>query len=372
MQANLQSLLDALTENAAVLAEDGTILLTNKGWRRAARQGGYTTLTIGGNFIEVSKEHASGGNRESIRILERLADISAGRRDRNELIVRGNGPDGDHRYKMQISRVSFGDSSYTLVCARDVTEHYEFMRMRRSLGSKLLLAQSRERRLIARELHDSAGQELTALQLALRRLKRISPGEESGRALADCDEALKRVNRDIRTLTFMNHPPALEDRGLAQAIEYLGTGFGARTGLNVDVDVRLDPALNVGEAKAIVLYRLAQEALSNIYRHADARNVTLRLIHAGRRLQLIVQDDGNGIGGGDGKSPVTPGVGIPGMEERLRDIGGRLTIKRLEPGTALCASVPYRRHDGTTSNLATQGQGACANDLLTFRARSGT
>ena len=194
-----------------------------------------------------------------------------------------------------------------------------------------------------------AGQELVALQLALGQLKRSSNRDESGRALADCDEALKRINKEIRNLSFMNHPPEIKDRGLARAIESLARGFGVRAEIDIDVNVMLDPSTKVAASKSIVLYRVAQEALTNVHRHANANKVMLWLIPTGRFLHLIVEDDGIGSIGGHGKFSEAPGVGVAGMKDRLREIGGRLSIKRLEKGTVLRASVPFSRRNGGKS-----------------------
>jgi two-component system, NarL family, sensor kinase len=154
---------------------------------------------------------------------------------------------------------------------------------------------------------------------------------------------IKEVHREIRSLSFMAHPPQLADYGLAAALERLSVGFAAHTGLEVDFQ-----ASDVGEASASVeaaIYRLAQEALSNIHRHASATHAAIRLVGTKRCIHLIMSDDGIGFDTHDdhGRTPI--GVGVDGMKERVRELGGRWSIRRIEKGMALSVSLPRRKAD---------------------------
>ena len=143
------------------------------------------------------------------------------------------------------------------------------------------------------------------------------------------------MQREIRALSFLAHPPSLITNSLETALHTLVSGFAARTGIDVALDVQ-----HVGEASASVeaaIYRVSQEALANIYRHSGAARATFRLVARERYLHLVIRDDGVGIHV-DPQKPVVVGVGLIGMEERVRELGGRLSIRRSAEGTSLTVS----------------------------------
>jgi len=152
--------------------------------------------------------------------------------------------------------------------------------------------------------------------------------------LDECTEALNLAQREIRALSYVYHPPSLEGRGLTLALKTMADGFARRTGIAVNFQV--DGELAVSPLAEATLYRLAQEALTNVHRHARATKVDVHLVATAKYAHLIIRD--NGIGTSMAlHAPI--GVGISGMRERFVQIGGRLTIKSSKRGTTLTGSL---------------------------------
>ena len=207
----------------------------------------------------------------------------------------------------------------------------------RRLGRAVWRVQEDERRHLARELHDGIGQNLTALKHRLAQIAgEFGPEHEALRArmeaaIALCSGALE----DTRQLSRLLRPPILDDLGLVPALRWLGRSVGEASGIAVVVEIDDDvPALG-GEIQTLV-FRVAQEALNNVVRHAQAHSVLVRLaVHAGE-LQLQVIDDGAGFDPAQAR-----GSGLSGMRERLRLHGGRLDVRSTpDHGTRLRATVP--------------------------------
>jgi signal transduction histidine kinase len=188
----------------------------------------------------------------------------------------------------------------------------------------LLRAQEDERRRIARELHDEAGQVLTAVKIELDLDGRTEAGALVGRALAQ-----------VRDLSNLLRPSVLDDLGLVAALHNLADDFSRRTTIDVNLDVdgtgrRFAPDVEV------VIYRVVQEALTNVARHAHARRANVQLTANGTRATLTIEDDGHGVG-----ETATPHLGWLGMQERVTSLGGELTIARArQGGVRVEASIP--------------------------------
>jgi signal transduction histidine kinase len=192
----------------------------------------------------------------------------------------------------------------------------------------LLRAQEDERRRIARELHDEAGQVLTAVKIELDLEGRTDAGAMVGRALAQ-----------VRDVSNLLRPSVLDDLGLVAAMNALANDFQARTRIATDlvldgVTRRLPPDIEV------VIYRVVQEALTNVAKHAHASRATVRLALTDRRALVIVEDDGRGLGSHEADDS-GPHLGWLGMRERLTSVGGSLTIRtRASGGVRLDAEIP--------------------------------
>ena len=238
-----------------------------------------------------------------------------------------------------------GRVSKVVVVSRDVTERKRAEEELRRLSVHLLQVQDLERRHLARELHDTTAQHLAALTLDLANLKGLlSPTAEPAQAL--CSECIQLANQaalEIRTHSYLLHPPLLEAMGLGGAVEDYAQGFSARSGIAVSLEASEDFG-RLPEDMELALFRVVQESLTNVLRHSGSKRAKIRLTRQASLVSLEVQDMGQGIqadklarikamSGGSG-------VGLGGMQQRLRPMGGRLDIESGPSGTTVRASVP--------------------------------
>ena len=203
---------------------------------------------------------------------------------------------------------------------------------RRSSWQRAIEAQESERLRVAQELHDEIGQSLTALKLLLSRSLRAP--DTSDEALAEAAEITEQTLVDVREIARRLRPETLDELGLASALAALAQrteGYG-----DLRIERRLPNKLPpIDRSTEVVVYRVAQESLTNIIRHSGARHVVMRLHHDDGRLVLSVSDDGRGLGDAD------PGHGIKGMHERALMIGGRLDLDSVgDAGTEVRLTVP--------------------------------
>lgn len=325
---------DTLAEPIALLDEGWTIVGVNRAWREMARSGTLFDLSRGDNYREFSRSRAAAGDQDAAAVVAALAEIDAAHRSEFEHLDSGDRARLGRIYRTRISTLGAGRRPFAVLVRYDTTELLKLQRQRRRLGGQLLNAQEDERRRVARDLHDSTSQELVALQLNLMRLKRAR-GATAAAALAAVAESLERVQQEIRALSYVYHPPSLDRGGLAMAIRAMAEGFGKRTGLKVNLQIDY-PSVRITGTEATV-YRLAQEALANIHRHAKATEVDIRLMTTARRLHLMIQDNGIGF---DIRGHATTGVGIAAMRERVDELGGRLSFHCVRRGTSILASLP--------------------------------
>lgn len=211
-----------------------------------------------------------------------------------------------------------------IVVARDSTD-------------KVLATQLQERRRIAEELHDSTGQHLTALGLALATIAASESGAESNvrSALEDARASLAEANREIRTLSYLLHPPVMESHGLEKALHLFATGFAKRAGLEMKVEIE-PGAGRLPDEIALTLFRICQEALTNAHRHANAQRMLVALFADAGKVSLRIEDDGIGLH--DVHQPL--GVGLSSMRERVTRLGGSIELVQRDKGTCLIAVVP--------------------------------
>jgi signal transduction histidine kinase len=234
-----------------------------------------------------------------------------------------------------------GGSPMILEMDMDITERKRAEESLRQLSTQLLRAQDDERRRIARELHDSIGQELAALDLNLGWIQQ-SLGDLDARAhgvLAESLELVKRCSREIRDFSYLLHPPMLDEYGLASALRWYAEGFTRRTGIQVALDARDDlPRLPLDVETA--LFRVVQECLTNVQRHSGSPTVSLRIAREPNLLCLDVADQGHGMRPARGGATSRPGTGVSGMRERMRERGGSLEIESDRRGTTVRARLP--------------------------------
>ncbi|MEP6506661.1 MAG: PAS domain-containing protein [Gemmatimonadales bacterium] len=220
----------------------------------------------------------------------------------------------------------------------------------RALAGRLMRVQDDERRRIARELHETTAQDLAALKLNLSALERdaltldprlMSIVSESA-ALAD------QTMRDVRTLSYLLHPPFLDDVGLTSALRWFTTGFAQRSGLALELVVA-DDFERLSRDIETTLFRIVQESLNNIHRHSQSPRAAIRLRRNDQSVTLEVEDWGRGLpspgGNSDRLDRQSLGVGIPGMHERVEQIGGVLAIESSSSGTLVRVRIPLTRAD---------------------------
>ena len=218
------------------------------------------------------------------------------------------------------------------------TEHAE--RELRDLSLKLVKAQEEERRSISRELHDEVGQMLTGLRMELATLGRFhsAPEDQFQERIRECRVLLEQTLQAVRDLAMGIRPSMLDDIGLGAALEWQAREFARR--YDIPVNVLLEaPLEQLTETQKTSIYRVVQEALTNCARHAHAHSIGIELRQAGEALELAVADDGVGMQSeGRGK-----GLGLIGIQERIRELGGVFSIFSLpQQGTTLAVTIPLR------------------------------
>lgn len=211
----------------------------------------------------------------------------------------------------------------------------------KQLAQRIIDTQEEERSRLARELHDGISQNLVGVRYAID-LARRKVSSETGDALGAIErgaEALNGAIKEVRRLSHDLRPRVLDDLGLTPALEALCSHFTERTGIATSLESvasrnLLDPAASTA------LYRVAQEALHNVERHAGATRVEIRISNAGGRVQMTVADNGGGFGGGQGAVPRPGGLGLRNMQERMAHFDGRLLVDTSPAGTTLRAILP--------------------------------
>jgi PAS domain S-box-containing protein len=240
---------------------------------------------------------------------------------------------------------NLGNVTALVGTAQDITERRRAEERIRSLSGHLLQLQDEERRRIARDLHDVTGQDLVALSTTLGSLHATTPASsrKSRKVISQCQAVADRCIREIRTLSYLLHPPMLDEAGLEDAIRHYVSGFAERTG--IEVTLRL--ASNFGrlaQEEEMAFFRVMQESLVNIHRHSGSFTASVLLDRTPREIRLEMNDRGRGIpGSGKGRSngvPFADGVGIQSMRERMKQVGGQLEIDSGPNGTTVRATVP--------------------------------
>jgi signal transduction histidine kinase len=204
---------------------------------------------------------------------------------------------------------------------------------------RVVEAQELERRRLARELHDETGQALTSILLGLKALEERTGDEASRAATQELRELVVSTLQDVRRLAVELRPTALDDFGLVAALERLTASFAEQTGISVDFETALADE-RLPEEVETALYRIVQESLTNVVKHARARRVSILLARKEGSVKAVVEDDGRGF---DPAEQAGDGFGLVGMSERLALLGGRLEVESdADAGTTIAAEVPVR------------------------------
>jgi len=212
----------------------------------------------------------------------------------------------------------------------------------RRLSVRLMSAQDQERRRIARDLHDGLGQELAVAKMLLDKVvlqNSAEPQPECVQASGLVDRAMQQV----RTMSHLLHPPLLDEVGLLSALAWYAEGLTKRSGIETSLDVQPTDFPRLGTEIETAIFRIVQEALTNVFRHADARKVWITLHQSDGLITVSVLDDGKGIDQRTAElSPDKLGVGIGGMKQRAKEFGGELRLSNNEPGTLLELMIPAK------------------------------
>ncbi|MBI5315117.1 MAG: PAS domain S-box protein [Nitrospirae bacterium] len=351
-----RSVLNSLSALICVLGKDGIILKTNDAWKEFSCRNSnrlVPPIDSGENYLDLCRRAIADGDPAAQAIVEGI-----------EIVLRGSQPIYSSEYACLSSEkeqwflmrvtplkeskgvvVSHTDISERVQMGRELENHARLLGEKQeeleSLTGKLIEAREQECKRIARELHDDFNQRLAALSVELENLERspVAPPVSIARQLAVIRGQMVQLSDDLHDLAYRLHPSLLDHVGLEAAVRDHIAEFTKRTGLPVrftarEVPMRLSPEI------ATNLFRVVQESLQNVSKHAKATDVTVKLSGSSKGIGVSVRDDGKGFDLGD-KSARLKGLGLVSMEERTHGLGGFLRIHSFEMGgTKVCAWIP--------------------------------
>lgn len=253
---------------------------------------------------------------------------------------------GDYRWVQDLGVPRLGPDGEHLGyvgCCVDRTERRRVEKALHQLSGRLLELQDDERRRISRELHDTTAQNLAVLSINLCTLKDATKlmGQRQRQAVTDSLALAERCSQEIRTLSYLLHPPLLDELGLVSALRAYAVGFTQRT--NIQVELKIEQIGRLPGEIETTLFRIVQEALTNVHRHSGSSKAEIRVVRDPKEVKLHVSDEGKGVppdsldllSGG-----ANLGVGIAGMRERAIQMGGQLKIASSNRGTTITAILP--------------------------------
>lgn len=347
----LYSLLENLDIGVANVSSGGTILYANQLFIEMLRAKPMESL-IGAplnHFISAA----------SWPSLDRALSLARKGRIQGQMEIEP--PSGLPRtIQLSLTPICGTDETTTMVTATEVTELVQKNKALRAtedslhtLSARILQLQDQERRRIARDLHDITGQELAAVVMSLSQIanKMDTADANASQTLSEAIALVRKIEDEIRTLSYVLHPPLLDEFGLRSALNWYAEGFTKRSGIDVRIDApRRLPRLST--EKETALFRVVQESLTNVLRHSDSSKACIRLRLQPGKIRLSVEDEGCGIGR-DTLAKISEGtstgVGTRGMRERLQQLGGSLTLSARTKGAQVIATVPLDSSDATAA-----------------------
>jgi signal transduction histidine kinase len=328
-----EPILDSVTANVAILNAEGEIIAVNDAWVRFAE---FNALPLenhglGLDYIAFCDGlGASGASEAAVGLRDLLAGEPGPFRHEYQMDL-ANGP---LWARMTATRVSNDGRTLVIVAQEDITVQRHAQAALGRATAALLHAEDDERRRIARELHDGTAQYLTGAKLMLSAMKVEGRAEK---VRTEIEALLVNALEEIRSLSYVLHPPALEEIGLGPAIRQMAEGFARRTGLSLQIDIA-DDFPKMARPTEVALYRVAQEALANVHRHSGSPRATIGLRQAGEMVLLSIRDYGVGLPEG---ASATTGVGLAGMRLRLEFVNGHVSLTGAFPGVLVEAWAPF-------------------------------
>lgn len=337
-------LVESINDGAATLDADGRVLYANSRFAQILNipVGKLTGSSLHNNLSPGQSENLKKLIRKALHrssAVELTLDATAGRPKLVRFTLRPLKDSDIHKVGVVATELT------ELVEANEALKSNE--ESLRQLSARLLQLQDEERRRIARDLHDVTGQKLAVLSMALSGVLNRPNGSldaDSQRALTESLAWSKEVAAEIRTLSYLLHPPLLDELGLSSAVKWYLAGFTSRTGILMETEIpseiqRLSPDAEVA------IFRVLQESLTNVHRYAESTNAVVRMDVTGDEIKLEIQDFGKGVQSSRTSSPngsvARLGVGIQGMTERMRQLGGKLEITSSpNKGTLVTATIP--------------------------------
>jgi PAS domain S-box-containing protein len=346
-------LVETINDGVATLDPDGTILYSN------SRFGAILRLPTANLIGTPLYAHISPTDKDALGKL-----ISQGVSGSTQGEVTLNVAEGRTRIvRLALAPMNRSGQGNVRAVATELTELVEANEALRSneesvqlLSARLLKLQDEERRHIARDLHDITGQKLAVQSLSLSQLlARQQLTVDSKKLVSECVTLNRQVGEDVRTLSYLLHPPLLDELGLSSAVKWHAEGFEKKTGIRVDVDIAADFARLPPDVE-VSLFRIIQESLNNVHRYSGSRTAGVQVkATPEKKIEVKVRDFGKGIRPGllnpstGAAAPV--GVGIQGMKERIRQLAGKLEItSRVNRGTVVTATIPVPESDAVAAS----------------------
>ena len=361
-------LVEKIDEGAATLGADGTILYSNKSFARIF--GVALEKCMGAQL----PDFVSGHDREFLLTLISSAKIGS---TRGEIRLQIKGKSRTVRLTLSPTREQ-GMETICVVATEltELVETNEALRVTesslRQLSARLLQLQDEERRRIARDLHDITGQKIVVLSMALDRLARHPnlQDPETLETLKESREMVSKIGEETRTLSYLLHPPLLDECGLDSAVRWYAEGFEKRSGIKLKVDIPQDLGRLPTDVET-ALFRVVQESLTNVHRYSGSETAEIRVRMNSADVRLEVVDCGKGVktkavqAAVEGSAPL--GVGIPGMRERLHQLGGRLDVDFGRNGTRVAATLPIRKAASAPQTSQPESEAAAQTNGQTRR-----
>lgn len=356
------AVLNSLTSHICVLDKDGVILKTNDAWKEFSRNNSDRTVAgvdVGQNYLDICRRAIVGGESATQVVLDGIESVLAGNQPIFSTEYPCHSPEEERWFQMRVKPlkgargvvISHTDISEQVRLARSLERHVLLLDEKREelefLSGKLIQSQEQERQRIACDLHDDFNQRLAGLAVDLEMLERgpAEIPESVSERLSEIREQLGRLSDDLHGLAYTLHPSLLEHIGLEAAIQEHVAQFAKRTGLPVTFTAREVPE-SLSPDLATCLFRVMQESLQNVSKHAQTTDLTVKLSGSPKGIGLSVRDTGKGFDM-DGKARERDGLGLVSMQERVRLLGGLLRIhSKLGGGTKVCAWIP--RSQGRT------------------------